>query len=382
MALIAGAAVMVTVNRSGGHHGRAKFRQALVALSLISAPLLPVAPAAAEVSFGIAVPGISIGIHQPFYPELVLVPGTPVYYAPHAQSNYFFYDGLFWVYLDDRWYASAWYDGPWSLVDPYDVPLFVLRVPVQYYLRPPVYFYGWVVTAPPRWDIHWGPRWAQHRHGWNHWDHRAIPRPAPPPVYQRHFSGDRYPRPEHQHDLREQHYRHQSRDAAVRRQIHERPVPSVPAPVQILPPTRSDAPRAQYPHRERDDDRRPAAQAAPQQPEPFAQERQAQRMEHHRREVQAQNPQWQQLQGQSMRRAEPERSVPPPAAPVQAAPLMTPPPGRIHPAQEQRHVMRQDAPRPQRESAAQPQRLHEAQGRANDQQRGQHDRGRGQERGR
>jgi hypothetical protein len=55
---------------------------------------------------------------------------------------------------------------------------------------------------------------------------------------------------------------------------------------------------------------------------------------------------------------------------------MAPPPGREHPAQEQRHVMRQEAPRPQRDSAPQQIRPHEAPGRGNDQNRGNHDRGR------
>jgi len=389
---------MVTVNRKRHQHNRATLRHALIALSLLSAPVMQVAPAAAQAGIGVSISGISIGIHQPFYPELVLVPGTPVYYAPHAQTNYFFYDGLFWVYQDDRWYASAWYDGPWDPVDPYYVPLFVLRVPVQYYPRPPAHFYGWVVTAPPRWDIHWGPRWVQHRHGWDHWDYRAIPRPAPPPLYQRHYSGDRYPRAEVQHDLRDQHYRYQPRDAAVRRSFHERPASRVPPPVQIMPPTRPDAPLARYPQRDHDDDRRPPAQAAPQPREPVAQEQRLQRHEQYRRELHSQELPRQDAQSQHMRRPESARAAQTPspvapafvqpqperrpreevqrAAPVQAAPLMAPPPGREHPAQEQRHVMRQEAPRPQRDSAPQQIRPHEAPGRGNDQNRGNHDRGR------
>ena len=36
---------------------------------------------------------VSIGINVPSYPELVRVPGYPVYYAPGLNSNFFFYDG-------------------------------------------------------------------------------------------------------------------------------------------------------------------------------------------------------------------------------------------------------------------------------------------------
>jgi hypothetical protein len=97
----------------------------------------------AEISVGINMPGISIGINVPVYPRLVQVPGYPVYYDPRADSNYFFYDGLYWVYRGDNWYESSWYNGPWQSVDPIDVPLFVLRVPVRYYRQPPTYFSGW-----------------------------------------------------------------------------------------------------------------------------------------------------------------------------------------------------------------------------------------------
>lgn len=229
-------------------------------------------PAMAQVSIGISIPGVSIGINQPAYPELVPVPGYPVYYAPHAQANYFFYDGLYWVYQDDRWYSSAWYDGPWDYVEPHDVPLFVLRVPVRYYVHPPVYFRGWAVTAPPRWDLHWGPHWAQHRHGWEHWDRRLAYAPAPLPVYQRHYHGERYPRAEYQQVIRREHYHYQPRDHAVREREHAR-MPSRPHPAQH----NADFQREQRPSREREEPRRPGPmQVLPQQHVPAMQEQRPQ----------------------------------------------------------------------------------------------------------
>ena len=42
------------------------------------------------------------------------VPGYPVYYAPGLVSNYFFNDGMYWVYQDDNRYASSWHNGPWG----------------------------------------------------------------------------------------------------------------------------------------------------------------------------------------------------------------------------------------------------------------------------
>jgi hypothetical protein len=186
-------------------------RHLFIALALLAGPL---APADAQVSFG-----IDIGVHVAAYPELVLVPGYPVYYDPRASTNYFYYDGLYWVYQSDSWYASSWYDGPWQAVGPESVPLFVLRVPVRYYRHPPVYFRGWSADAPPRWGEHWGRGWERRRGGWDRWDRRAAPRPAPLPVYQRQYSGDHYPRAaEQQHAIRAEKFRYRPREPVARQQ--------------------------------------------------------------------------------------------------------------------------------------------------------------------
>lgn len=168
---------------------------------------------------------ISIGIDFQEYPEFVLVPGYPVYYAPQLQANLFFYDGDYWIYQNDNWYQSSWYNGPWWLVDPEDVPEFILRVPVRYYLMPPTYFIGWWSEAPPRWGDHWGHDWEQHRHGWDKWDHKIRQKPAPLPLYQRQYSGGRYPQQvERQHELHYRNYRYQARDPLVQQRHQEQSV--------------------------------------------------------------------------------------------------------------------------------------------------------------
>jgi hypothetical protein len=176
---------------------------------------LPLSAVRADVSMGvgISIPGVSIGINVPAYPRLVRVPGHPVYYDPRIDLNLFFYDGLYWVFVDDDWYVSDWYDGPWRLVVRAHVPLYLLRVPVRYYRRPPPYFQGWRHDRPPRWNEHWGRDWEDKHRGWDRLDRRAAPRPAPLPYYQKHYSGDRYPRvPDQQYTIRREHYRYQPRD--------------------------------------------------------------------------------------------------------------------------------------------------------------------------
>lgn len=191
-----------------------------------------VTSAIAQVSIGIGLPGVSIGINLPLFPELVRVPGYPAYYAPRLNSNFFFYDGMYWVYQGDNWYASSWYNGPWGFVAPDLVPLFILRIPVLYYRNPPAYFHGWRQDAPPRWGEHWGNEWERHRSGWDRWNHSSAPAPAPLPVYQRQYSGDRYPRVEQQQELQSRNYRYQPREAVVRQHYQGQAVQRAPAPSQ------------------------------------------------------------------------------------------------------------------------------------------------------
>jgi hypothetical protein len=191
--------------------GGQKMRNLFIVLSML---LFPLNAAHAEVSvgIGISVPGVSIGINMPAYPRLVPVPGYPVYYDPRVDLNFFFYDSLYWVFQGDDWYVSSWYNGPWQLVARAYVPLYVLRVPVRYYRRPPPYFRGWHADAPPRWGDRWGREWEQQRSGWDQWDRRSAPRPAPLPSYQRRFSGDSYPHEEIQPTIQSKKYRYQPRE--------------------------------------------------------------------------------------------------------------------------------------------------------------------------
>ncbi len=163
---------------------------------------------------------LSIGINIPTYPRLVAVPGYPVYYAPGIDANYFFYDGLYWVFDGDQWLSSSWYNGPWRAVGPNFVPAYLWQVPVRYYRRPPTYFHSWRRDAAPRWGEHWGRDWADSHRGWDRRDNRRYA-PAPLPTYQRQYSGNRYPNAEQQSQLHSRNYRYQPREQAVREQYQQ-----------------------------------------------------------------------------------------------------------------------------------------------------------------
>ncbi len=173
--------------------------------------------AAAQVNIG-----INIGVNVPAYPQLVAVPGYPVYYAPRLNANYFFYDGLYWVFTEDNWYASSWYNGPWRVVAPASVPYYVLQVPVRYYRVPPPYFRGWERSAPPHWGERFGPQWEQQHRGWERREAHNAPPPAPLPTYQRQYSGNRYPHAEQQRQIEARSYRYEPQSGPAREHFGER----------------------------------------------------------------------------------------------------------------------------------------------------------------
>lgn len=276
------------------------------ALLSVLAPLLVVGtPARAQVS-------VQVGVEIGSYPRLARVPGYPVYYSPDAPANLFFYDGVYWLYVDDVWYTSSWYNGPWFLVEPFAVPVYVLRVPVRYYPVPPPYFRRWRPEAPPRWDEHWGSEWAQRRRGWDHWDRRQTPPPAPLPVYQRQYGGERYPAsPDEQRRLQQQQYRYHPREPVAKAYL-------APPPAQ---PPRMAEPRVVEPRVVEPPTARPVPQAPPRAAPPTAVQPPAPRapavppeIEHRR-------------QGLQRPVAPPPQALPAPRPPQEGARLHGPPPG-------------------------------------------------------
>jgi hypothetical protein len=188
-------------------------RKSLAALLLTLASAVP----AAAGNFS-----VSIGIDVPVYPTLQRIPHYPVYYAPNLRTNYFFYDGLYWVFDGGGWYSSTWYNGPWLEVDRYEVPAALLHVPVRYYRSRPVSFRTYRVDAAPHWDRYWGPAWAERRRDWERWNVRYAPAPAPLPVYQRRYTREYYPVVEEQYVIRSRHYHYEPREPVVREVYRER----------------------------------------------------------------------------------------------------------------------------------------------------------------
>ncbi len=105
--------------------------------------------------------GITINIGPP--PQLVVVPGTPVFYAPALPYNYFVYGGQYYLFANGAWFFAPAYNGPWAPIAVEYVPRPILSVPVRYYPAPPPH---WKHKGPPPWAPAWGHR--RHREGRHH----------------------------------------------------------------------------------------------------------------------------------------------------------------------------------------------------------------------
>src|SRR5262249_54273619 len=63
-------------------------------------------------------------------PNLTLVPGTQVYYAPYGSYEVYRYHNRWYANRGGMWYRAADYDGPYAEVDYDHVPQQVLAVPM------------------------------------------------------------------------------------------------------------------------------------------------------------------------------------------------------------------------------------------------------------
>ena len=356
----------------------------LSALLLLLVTMACTQPASAQVSVRINAPSVSIGINLPVFPDLVIVPSYPVYYAPSVSANYFFYDGFYWVFNveDGQWYSSSWYNGPWVFVQPVYVPQPILVIPFRYYRVRPAYWGGWVYDAPPRWGQHWGRDWESHRTGWDRWDRNRAPAAAPLPTYQRNYPRDRYPAPAQQVSIHNEQYKYQARDTQVQQEratiFRQQAAGGAKAtakaervehPEAVTTPARERQQRQESPPAPARSQRQETTQppAAPRQDGPAVERGQPERgrrPEPPRAEPQTNAPREQAAPQQAPRRERPQEAVQPPAAPrhesqpnaprEQAAPQQAPrgerPPAR-QPEERQQERQREKGPEGRPEEA-------------------------------
>ena len=122
------------------------YRHLFIALSLAAGALLPPAAHAGvnvNVNVGVPVPPPPV-IVAPAPPRVVVVPGSPVYYAPEGNVNLFVYSGRYYAFHEGHWFVAPRHNGPWTFLAVDHVPGPVVAVPVKYYRVAPA-----PVPGPP-----------------------------------------------------------------------------------------------------------------------------------------------------------------------------------------------------------------------------------------
>jgi hypothetical protein len=121
---------------------KTRFLMAVAALAVAGFALnAPPADAGANVNVNVGLP-IAVApapvvvAPQPVYvehpPDMVVIPGSSVYFAPGVSVDLFFHGDYWWNRRGDRWYRANAYNGPWHSVGPRYVPAPVYRVPANY----------------------------------------------------------------------------------------------------------------------------------------------------------------------------------------------------------------------------------------------------------
>jgi hypothetical protein len=114
--------------------------RALLLLVAMQRTLIAAVLAAASLAWGDVQIGINIGtppIAIPAPPNLVVVPGSTVYYDPGLPMDVFVHADVYYTHHHGRWYSAPAYGGPWRVCHHRLVPRPVLGVPWRYYKHVP-----------------------------------------------------------------------------------------------------------------------------------------------------------------------------------------------------------------------------------------------------
>ncbi len=80
---------------------------------------------------------VNIGINIPAFtfaapPQLVVIPGTYVYFVPDIDVEVLFYHGYWYRPWEGRWYRARSYRGPWAFIAAARVPPVLIGLPPDY----------------------------------------------------------------------------------------------------------------------------------------------------------------------------------------------------------------------------------------------------------
>jgi hypothetical protein len=129
-------------------------------------------PSSAQVDINIGLfaplPGFTFGAP----PEVVVIPGSYVYYVPDVDFDVFFYDGYWYRPYRGYWYRSTFYNGPWGAIGPGFVPGPLIELPPRWRSLPRIHNripYERLHRDWRRWERE---RYWERNRGWRDWRNR------------------------------------------------------------------------------------------------------------------------------------------------------------------------------------------------------------------
>jgi hypothetical protein len=75
-----------------------------------------------------------VKLHGPH--PVVMIPGTYVYRIPEIDVSILFYEGYWYRPCDGNWFWAESNNGPWWYIEPFEVPMALIRLPPEYRQEP------------------------------------------------------------------------------------------------------------------------------------------------------------------------------------------------------------------------------------------------------
>jgi hypothetical protein len=129
-------------------------------LALLVTMGLETTKASAAVSISLRIGDRYPGPRLAFYerPDVVVIPGTSVYYIDNSDYDLYRYGDSWYYYYDGGWYRSYDYDGPFYFISYQAVPAPIRVVPVRYR-------HHWRSYRGPMYTYYQGARWYRSNPG-------------------------------------------------------------------------------------------------------------------------------------------------------------------------------------------------------------------------
>ncbi|MEK7309288.1 MAG: hypothetical protein AAB038_00540 [Planctomycetota bacterium] len=70
-------------------------------------------------------------------PEIIVIETVPDVYYVKGHVNIFFYSNWWYYYSDNGWYAGSSYNGPWGVIEAYQLPVRFGQIPPGHLRTPP-----------------------------------------------------------------------------------------------------------------------------------------------------------------------------------------------------------------------------------------------------